>query len=112
MDTATVADLDRVMSFNEWCDRANIHPVTGHRLKAAGKGPRITRMTARRIGVRERDHLEWLARRAAGDPLQVVEHDIRELAGLVARGDLDRATVLKRLEKIAFDTGLVARPAA
>jgi hypothetical protein len=61
---STPHDLDRINSFNEWCERANISPATGRRLIAAGKGPTITWLSERRMGIRERDHLEWLDKRA------------------------------------------------
>jgi hypothetical protein len=53
-------DLDRVQPFLAWCERCGFSPATGRRLVASGKGPRITRLSERRIGVRERDHLSWL----------------------------------------------------
>jgi hypothetical protein len=40
-----------------------IHPVTGWRLLKAGKGPIITKLSARITGVRHRHHLAWLAAR-------------------------------------------------
>ena len=55
-------DLDRVISFAEWCERVNISPATGRRLIAAGKGPTVTWLSERRMGIRERHHLEWLDR--------------------------------------------------
>jgi hypothetical protein len=65
MNAASILpDLDRVTSFVEWCDRVNISPATGRRLIAAGKGPTITWLSERRMGIRERHHLEWLDARA------------------------------------------------
>jgi predicted DNA-binding transcriptional regulator AlpA len=58
MDTAT--DLDRVIAFKDWCSRVGIHRVTGHRWIAKGKAPKITRLSERKLGVRERDHMAWL----------------------------------------------------
>jgi hypothetical protein len=57
-------DPDRVISFVEWCKRVNISPATGRRLIASGKGPTITWLSERRMGIRERHHLEWLDARA------------------------------------------------
>ena len=57
-------DLDRVTPFERWCERAGISLSTGRRLVAAGVGPRVTRLSERRIGVRERDHLAWLDARS------------------------------------------------
>jgi predicted DNA-binding transcriptional regulator AlpA len=57
-------DLDRVMPFAVWCTRCGFSEATGRRLLASGKGPRVTRLSERRIGVRERDYLAWLDQRA------------------------------------------------
>jgi hypothetical protein len=57
-------DLDCVTPFEAWCGRVGISLATGRRLVAAGDGPRVTRLSERRIGVRERDHLAWLDARA------------------------------------------------
>jgi hypothetical protein len=65
MDSVSASnDPDRVSSFVEWCKRVNISPATGRRLIAAGKGPTITWLSERRMGIRERHHLEWLDARA------------------------------------------------
>jgi predicted DNA-binding transcriptional regulator AlpA len=53
-------DLDRVDSFREWCRRCGFSEATGRRLLASGRGPRVVRLSERRIGIRERDHLAWL----------------------------------------------------
>jgi hypothetical protein len=53
-------DLDRVNSFAEWCNRIGVSPATGRRLLASNRGPRVTQLSERRIGIRERDHLAWL----------------------------------------------------
>jgi hypothetical protein len=58
------SDLDRVTSFLAWCRRIGVSPATGRRLLSSGEGPRITRLSARRIGVRERDHVAWLDARS------------------------------------------------
>jgi hypothetical protein len=58
-------DLDRVSPFETWCKRVSLSVPTGRRLVAMGRGPRITRLSERRIGVRERDHLEWLEARSS-----------------------------------------------
>jgi hypothetical protein len=57
-------DLDRVMSYRTWCERIGVSEATGRRLLASGRGPRVTRLSERRIGIRERDHLTWLDSRA------------------------------------------------
>jgi hypothetical protein len=63
-ETIPARDLDRVSSFLDWCRRINVSPATGRRLLASNKGPRVTRLSERRIGIRERDHLAWLDARA------------------------------------------------
>jgi predicted DNA-binding transcriptional regulator AlpA len=60
MKTPSEQDLDRVITFDDWCKRVGISPATGRRILQRGKGPRITRLSERRIGIRERDHLAWL----------------------------------------------------
>jgi predicted DNA-binding transcriptional regulator AlpA len=55
--------LDKVHRWPDWCALVGIHPATGWRLVKAGKGPIITKLTAKRIGVRHRNHLAWLAAR-------------------------------------------------
>jgi predicted DNA-binding transcriptional regulator AlpA len=57
-------DLDRINSFSEWCKRAGISEATGRRLIDAGEGPKLTWLSARRMGIRERHYLEWLDARA------------------------------------------------
>jgi hypothetical protein len=60
------SDLDRVISFAEWCRRISVSAATGRRILASDEGPAVTRSSARRLGIRERDHLAWLdARREA-----------------------------------------------
>jgi hypothetical protein len=55
---------DEIRPFPAWCDAADISPATGRRLKAAGEGPIITHLSARRIGVQGRHHRQWLDQRA------------------------------------------------
>jgi hypothetical protein len=58
-------DLDRISSFSAWCSRCGFSEATGRRVLASGNGPVITWLSARRMGIRERHHLEWLDKRAA-----------------------------------------------
>jgi predicted DNA-binding transcriptional regulator AlpA len=55
---------DRVMSFSQWCKLTDISIATGRRLVASGEGPRILRLSARRIGIRLSDHRAWLEARS------------------------------------------------
>jgi predicted DNA-binding transcriptional regulator AlpA len=50
----------RVLSFPKWCEASGFSTRTGHRLLAAGKGPQVTQLSERRIGIREDHHVEWL----------------------------------------------------
>ncbi len=61
--TANEFSLDFVHSWLAWCEMAGLSEATGYRLRVNGDGPVITRLSARRIGVRHRHHLEWLEAR-------------------------------------------------
>jgi predicted DNA-binding transcriptional regulator AlpA len=50
----------RVYSFNQFCDLSGFSPRTGRRLIESGDGPKVTRLSDRRIGVREDHYREWL----------------------------------------------------
>ena len=52
--------LDHVHPWKDWCALVGIHATTAWREVKAGRGPIITKLTARRIGVRHRHHLAWL----------------------------------------------------
>jgi hypothetical protein len=58
--TAKEFSLDFVHSWLAWCEMAGVSEATGRRLRMNGNGPVITRLSARRIGVRHRHHLAWL----------------------------------------------------
>jgi predicted DNA-binding transcriptional regulator AlpA len=51
---------NRIMTFREWCARNSFSPVTAWRIMKAGDGPKVS---ARRIGIREDHHSEWLETR-------------------------------------------------
>ncbi|MCK1706127.1 transcriptional regulator [Bradyrhizobium sp. 146] len=55
--------LDYVHRWEDWCAMTGMSRTTGWREVKAGRGPVITKLTARRIGVRHRHHLAWLAAR-------------------------------------------------
>jgi predicted DNA-binding transcriptional regulator AlpA len=57
----------RVLRFREWCALAGISERTGKRLLASGRGPTITRLSERRIGIAISAHRRWLAERARED---------------------------------------------
>lgn len=60
-------DDDWVMSFSQWCQVNNFSPATGRRLRKAGKGPKITQISDRRIGITVRDNRLWQESRARAD---------------------------------------------
>jgi predicted DNA-binding transcriptional regulator AlpA len=49
-----------LMSIREWCERSGFGTVTGWRIMKAGKGPKVTELSARCVGIREEHYLEWL----------------------------------------------------
>jgi hypothetical protein len=55
-------DPDRVMSFAEWCKRSGFSLATGRRILAGPNSPVVTYLSARRIGIRNRHHVDWLDR--------------------------------------------------
>ena len=52
--------LDHVHRWRDWCAMAGISTTTGWRLCTSGKGPIITQLSPKLIGVRHRHHLAWL----------------------------------------------------
>jgi predicted DNA-binding transcriptional regulator AlpA len=64
LNTVALRDLDRVATVAAWCARIGVSEATGRRLLATNQGPRLTRLSARRVGIRERDFLAWLEARA------------------------------------------------
>ena len=56
--------LDHVHRWPFWCEQmAGFSTTTGWREVKAGRGPIITKLTAKLIGVRHRHHLAWLEAR-------------------------------------------------
>ena len=55
--------LDHVHRWRDWSAMAGMSTTTGWRVVKAGKGPIITKLTAKLIGVRHRHHLAWLEAR-------------------------------------------------
>jgi predicted DNA-binding transcriptional regulator AlpA len=54
---------DRVISISEWATLAGFSHATAKREIAAGRGPRLLRLSPRRRGVRLSDHVKWLDER-------------------------------------------------
>jgi predicted DNA-binding transcriptional regulator AlpA len=55
--------LDHVHRWRDWCALAGMSTTTAWREAKAGRGPVITKLTAKLIGVRHRNHLAWLEAR-------------------------------------------------
>jgi hypothetical protein len=52
-------DDQRVMTVPQWCEVNGFSIWTGKRLIAAGKGPKITQLSDRRIGVTLANNRAW-----------------------------------------------------
>jgi len=61
-DLPALNDL-QVLRFNEWCRLSGISTRTGRRILASGAGPAVTRLSAKRMGIRVGAHRAWLAAR-------------------------------------------------
>jgi hypothetical protein len=53
-----------VMTFAQWCALNSISPATGRRLLRSGRGPIVTRLSDRRIGITIGANIAWQAKRA------------------------------------------------
>ena len=58
-DIASSIEGDRVLSFAEWYTLNGFSRATAQRLIARGEGPRLIKLSARRIGIRLSDHRAW-----------------------------------------------------
>jgi predicted DNA-binding transcriptional regulator AlpA len=54
---------DHVHRWRDWCAMVGISTTTGWRLCKAGRGPIVTQLSPKLIGVRHRHHLAWLEAR-------------------------------------------------
>jgi predicted DNA-binding transcriptional regulator AlpA len=54
----------QILRFSEWCTLAAVSEATGRRILKSGKGPIVTRLSPRRIGISRAHHVAWLASRA------------------------------------------------
>ncbi len=59
-------DDHRVLSFRQWCRLNGISIATGRRTIAAGNGPHIIQLSARRIGITVAENRRWQAARMRG----------------------------------------------
>ena len=56
---------DRVVSLKETAEICDLSVATLRRVIAAGRGPKLTRLSARRVGVRQSHRETWLAAQSA-----------------------------------------------
>jgi predicted DNA-binding transcriptional regulator AlpA len=66
-DRAAVQRPQRVFKFKEWCELNGFSQDTGFRLLRSGRGPKITQLSDRRIGIREDHNSEWQDARVRGE---------------------------------------------
>ena len=52
-------DVDRVLTFNEWCVLNGISKRTGRRILTSGCGPVVTQLSERRIGITVGNNRRW-----------------------------------------------------
>jgi predicted DNA-binding transcriptional regulator AlpA len=57
-------DQDRVLMLPQFASSAGISVATVRRLIARGEGPAVTKLSARRLGIRVRHAREWLDSRS------------------------------------------------
>jgi predicted DNA-binding transcriptional regulator AlpA len=55
-------ESNRILSFQQWCRRRGISEATGRRILNSGQGPRVVRISQRRLGIFEADDDANLAR--------------------------------------------------
>jgi hypothetical protein len=103
-------DLDRVTPYPQWRRRVGLSKFTAWRLQKEGKGPRLTHLSDRLLGVRERDHLAWLESRSYSNgetAMRLAERRLFELGRAVEAGHLDRSFVVEQLRHITEEAGLI-----
>ena len=50
----------RVLTFKQWIEKNGLSDRTGRRILKSGNGPKITRLSERRVGIRTDHDLAWL----------------------------------------------------
>jgi predicted DNA-binding transcriptional regulator AlpA len=55
--------VNRILSLRQWAESKSLSLSTAKRLVREGRGPRITQLSERRIGVSEADDLAWCSAR-------------------------------------------------
>lgn len=56
-------ESDRVLTLAQWYTLNGFSRATAQRLIARGEGPRLIKLSSRRIGIRLSDHRAWQASR-------------------------------------------------
>jgi hypothetical protein len=56
-------DDERLLSFTDWCRLNSLSEDTGRRLLRSGQGPRVIRLSKRRLGISIADNRAWRAAR-------------------------------------------------
>lgn len=59
-----MTNLNAVLNFRAACEASSLSVSTMRRLVRDGRGPRVLKLSDRRIGIRSADLAEWLASRA------------------------------------------------
>jgi predicted DNA-binding transcriptional regulator AlpA len=67
--TVLPSNEDCVLTLSQFASNTGISLVTLRRLIARGEGPAVTKLSARRLGIRVRHAREWLDARAFGNPV-------------------------------------------
>ena len=62
----SAAHPDQILSFHEWCRLNRISERTGRRILTGDKGPVVTQLTPKRIGITVANNATWQASRARG----------------------------------------------
>ena len=58
-----IADAEIVLPIRAWATLASIGYSTAKKLLAAGRGPKVTYLTSKRVGIRMSEHQKWLTSR-------------------------------------------------
>jgi hypothetical protein len=63
-DRQTGLNQHQVLKFTDWCRLNGISPATGRRILKSGKGPIVTQLSVRRIGITLGANADWQRSRA------------------------------------------------
>jgi len=54
------SSLYRILTLAHWCALCGFSLATGRRILKSGQGPKITRLSTRRVGISIAAHREWM----------------------------------------------------